>query len=248
MNGVKFKWLGTIFLILVTCTIHAQKPEPPIPIEAFFGNEALYFQLVVKKKFTPESRFNFFTVATYTADYENNPDENSIVMPVQLSYDVAGGFGIMAGTDINSISGFSAIVGPQFNYASKEWLIVNVASIFLNEDNDFKLFGLYEYKPAFNETWSLYTRVQYIFNRNLKLGTNNQKYLYLRAGLKKDRFIFGLAANIEQSGPLKKKVKTTAYLCDGSSVRSILIRECYKSHQSKYSYITDSNREQALFG
>ena len=43
----------------------------------------------------------------------------------------------MAGTDINSVSGFSAIVGPQFNYASKDCLNVNVASIFLNEDSDF---------------------------------------------------------------------------------------------------------------
>lgn len=161
--------------------------------------------MVVKKKFTPESRFNFFTVATYTADYENVRGENSIVIPVQLSYDVAGGFGVMAGTDINSISGFSAIVGPQFNYASKEWLIVNVASIFLNDDNDFKLFGLYEYKPAFNDTWSLYTRVQFVVNRSWKLGTNNQKYLYLRAGLKRNQFMFGLAANLEQSGPFKEK-------------------------------------------
>ena len=117
--------------------IAAQKPEPPIPIEAFFGNEALYFQLVVKKKFTPTSRFNFFTVATYTVDYENNLEENSIVMPVQISYDLGKGFGVMAGTDINSVSGFSAIVGLQFNYASKDCLNVNVASIFLNEDSDF---------------------------------------------------------------------------------------------------------------
>ncbi len=62
--------------------VQAQKPEPPIPIEAFFGNEALYFQLVVKKKFAPTSKLNFFTVATYTADYENNQEENSIVIPV----------------------------------------------------------------------------------------------------------------------------------------------------------------------
>lgn len=205
MKTSKSRSLGTLCILLLSGVVWGQKPEPPIPIEAFFGNEALYFQMVVKKKFTPESRFNFFTVATYTADYENVRGENSIVIPVQLSYDVAGGFGVMAGTDINSISGFSAIVGPQFNYASKEWLIVNVASIFLNDDNDFKLFGLYEYKPAFNDTWSLYTRVQFVVNRSWKLGTNNQKYLYLRAGLKRNQFMFGLAANLEQSGPFKEK-------------------------------------------
>lgn len=194
-----------VFLLMIVGPVMAQKPEPPIPIEAFFGNEALYFQLVVKKKFSPESKLNFFTVATYTADYENNMEENSIVMPVQISYDLWKGFGVMAGTDINSISGFSAIIGPQFNYASKEWLIVNVASVFLNEDNDFKLFGLYEYKPSFNENWGLYTRLQFVYNQSWKLGTNNQRYLYLRAGLKRKQFIFGLAANLEQSGPFKER-------------------------------------------
>lgn len=87
--------------------------------------------------FTSTSRVNFFTVATFTADYGNNLEGNGIVLPVQLSYDIGKGFGVMAGTDIASVSGFSAIVGPQFNYTSKDWLNVNVASIFLNEDIDF---------------------------------------------------------------------------------------------------------------
>lgn len=205
MDWPRSKRFVFILFFLILGKVMAQKPEPPIPVEAFFGNEALYFQLVVKKKFTPNSRLNFFTVATYTADYENNKEENSIVMPVQVSYDIGKGFGLMVGTDINSISGFSAIVGPQFNYASKDWLIVNVASFFLNEDQDFKLFGLYEYKPAFNEHWGLYTRLQYVYNQSWKLGTNNHRYLYLRAGLKRKQFIFGLAANLEQSGPFKEE-------------------------------------------
>ena len=111
----------------------------------------------------------------------------------------------MAGTDINSVSGFSAIVGPQFNYSSKEFLAITVASIFLNDDSDFKLFGLYEYKPSFNENWGVYTRVQFVLNQSWKLGLNNQRYLYLRAGLKNKRLIFGLATNLVQSGPLKQK-------------------------------------------
>lgn len=193
-----------LFPFFISSYLLAQEPEPPIPVEVFFGNEALYFQMVVKKKFTPQSRFNFFTVATYTADYENEQRENSLVIPVQVSYDIGNGFGIMAGTDINSISGFSAIIGPQFNYASKNWLIVNVASIFLNEDSDFKLFGLYEYKPAINESLGFYSRLQYVINRSWKIGTNNQKYLYLRAGIKKGHLIYGLAANLEQSGPFKE--------------------------------------------
>ena len=183
----------------------AQAPQSRTLAEAFFGNEALFFQLVVKKRFTPTSRFSFFTVATYTADYENDLSENNIVIPVQLSYDIGKGFGIMGGTFINSNLGFSAMVGPQFNYSSKEFLAITVASIFLNTDNDFRLFGLYEYKPAFNENWGLYTRIQFVVNQSWRLGLNNQRYLYLRVGLKNKQFIFGAATNLEQSGPFKEK-------------------------------------------
>ncbi len=183
--------------------VQAQAPEPPIPIELFFGNEQMYFQLVVKKKFAPQSKLSFFTVATYTAAYDNTEDY-SIVMPVQFSYDLGKGFGIMAGTDINSEVGLAPIVGPQYNYSSKTFLAVTVASIFLNEDSDFKVFGLYEYKPPLTEKLSLYTRLQLIYNHSWNLGTHNRSYLYLRAGLKRNNFIFGAAANLDQYGPNKE--------------------------------------------
>jgi len=183
----------------------AQAPKPPTLVEAFFGNEALYFQLVVRKKFAPTSRLGFFTLASYSADYENHLAENAIVVPVQLSYELGKGFGIMGGTDINSNSGFAAIVGPQYNYVSKEFLAITVISFFLNKDNDVKLFGLYEYKPSFTENLGLYTRVQFVVNQSWRLGLNNQRYLYLRAGLQNKQLIYGLAANLEQAGPLKRK-------------------------------------------
>lgn len=199
------KFIALVFLILIRHSeASSQTPQSRTLAEAFFGNEALFFQLVVKKTFTPPSKFSFFTVASYTADYRNNLSENNIVIPVQLRYNLGKGFGIMVGTDINSVSGFSAIAGPQFNYASKEFLAITVLSLFFNEDKDFKLFGLYEYKPAFNDNLGLYTRVQFVINQSWRLGINNQRYLYLRAGLKSKQLIFGVAANLEQSGPLKE--------------------------------------------
>lgn len=204
-HSIFVQFIALVFLISIWHSkARSQTVQSRTLAEAFFGHEALFFQLVVKKAFTPTSKFSFFTVASYTADYNNDLSENSIVIPVQLSYSLGKGFGIMGGTDINSTSGFSAIVGPQFNYSSKEFLAITVASIFLNTDNDFKLFGLYEYKPAFNENWGLYTRAQFVVNQSWRSGLNNQRYLYLRISLKNKQFIFGTAANLEQSGPLKE--------------------------------------------
>ncbi len=210
MNTLPYfiKHITPVLLCFFTSHIilFAQAPEPPLPIEMFFGNKQLYFQLVVKKKFSANSRFGFFTVATYSADYNFNEEaaQNSITIPVQLSYDLGKGFGVMAGTDINSEGGFAPIVGPQYNFASRQFLAVSVLSFFLNEDQDVKLFGLYEYKPPINEKWAIYTRVQFIYNHSLAEGSHNRSYLYLRGGLKRNAFIFGLGANLDQFGPRKR--------------------------------------------
>lgn len=196
---------GVAVLIISSWHLVAQERSHtiPVPVEVFFGNEQLYFQLVVKRRFSLESRFSYFTVATYSATYDQSAVNSraSITIPVQFSYEVGSGFGIMAGTDINSEGGFSAIAGPQHSYASRKFLAVTVASVFLNEDRDFKIFGLYEYTPPINDTWSLYSRLQFIYNHSWKQGLHNKSYLYLRTGIQKGPVIFGLAANLEQSGP-----------------------------------------------
>ncbi|MDX1943735.1 MAG: hypothetical protein SFU99_24420 [Saprospiraceae bacterium] len=193
-----------LFFFGLQFNLLAQAPDPPLPIEALLGNKQLYFQMVVKKKFAPESRFGFFTVSTYTASYDNERAENSLTIPVQINYAIGKGFGVMAGTDINSEAGFAPIVGPQHNFASQKFLAVTVVSFFLNEDQDVKLFGLYEYKPPINEKWSLYSRVQFIYNHSLKDGNHNRSYLYLRGGLKRNALILGLGANLDQFGPQKR--------------------------------------------
>ena len=183
--------------------LKAQVPAPPLPIEMLVGHENLYYQIVVKKPFSPNSHFNFFGLATYTANYDDIVADNRLITIAQLSYNIGKGLGIMAGTDINSFSGFSPIVGPLHNFANRQILAVTVASFFLNEENDFKIFGLYEYKPPINEKWSIYTRLQFIYNQSLKQGSHNKSYIYLRAGVKKKSLIFGLGANLDWSGPNK---------------------------------------------
>ena len=196
-----------LFLILVWAaslpSLMAQAPSPPLPVEMLFGHNSLYFQVVVKKNFAPQSRFGYFTVATYTADYENDVDQNSIVIPVQFNYSIGKGFGLMAGTDINSVSGFAPIIGPQYNYASRQFLAVTVVSFFLNPDRDVKLFGLYEYKPPLKENWSFYSRLQFVYNQSIREASHNKSYLYLRAGFKRKSLVFGIGGQPGTVGSLK---------------------------------------------
>ena len=189
-------------LILLPVCMNAQPPKPPIPVEILAGHDHLYFQMVVKKQFAQESRLGYFTVATYSAKYEDMTDVN-ITMPVHLYYNVWKGFAPIAGGAMNSVAGFSPYAGFQHNYASRQILAVTVASFYINSEVDFKVFGLYEYKPPINDKWSFYSRLQFIYNTSLKEGTHNRSYIYLRAGLKKDAMVFGVGANLDQYGPFK---------------------------------------------
>lgn len=206
MNHYPFQWSRTLLaclslLFLTTTFMYAQPPKPPTPVEVFLGHQQVNFQMVVKKKFAPVSKMSFFSVATFNADYPGGGDHFDIVIPVQLSYELGKGFGIMAGSNINSTVGFSPIIGPQYTYASPKFLVVSVLSFFLNEKKDIEFFGLYEFKPPLNEQWTLYNRLQILYVRNPTDGLHNRSYLYLRTGLQKEAFTFGLAANLDQYGP-----------------------------------------------
>lgn len=206
MDHFFFKTSKKSFLLfLIFFGLHsnlgAQAPEPPIPVEILIGHQDIYYQMVVKRAFDAKRKINFFGLATYTANYEDRVRDNRVITIAQLSYTFAKGFGIMAGTDMNSFAGFSPIVGPQHNFANRKILAVTVLSYFLNEENDLKLFGLYEFKPPINEKWSVYSRFQFVYNRSLKESVHNKSYIYLRAGVKRKALIFGLGANIDWSGP-----------------------------------------------
>lgn len=198
--SINFIIVFAILFISILPSIYGQKVQPPVPLELFIGNDDLYYQVVLKKKFTSNSRFNFFSVATFTADYKNELGDNRMVIPAQVSCSFNNGLGIMAGTDMNSFSGFSFILGPQYNYISRKFLAVSVVSFFLNDEKDVKLFGLYEYKPTLTEKLTLYSRLQYIYNYNMKKKQHNRSYLYLRLGLKKNQMVVGIGANLDQFG------------------------------------------------
>lgn len=177
--------------------------DPPTPIEAFFYNGGMNYQATAKKAFDSNARFNFFSLATYTTEFKNQPTSNRMVIEAQVSYSLKNGLGIMVGTDVNSVTGFSSIIGPQHSFASKKILAVTIVSFFLNARNDCKLFGLYEFKPTITQKFTMYNRVQLLYNKSLKDGLHNRSYLNIRSGIKYKAFVAGLGINFDQFGPTK---------------------------------------------
>jgi hypothetical protein len=197
--------VGLLSFTIALGTVQAQtKPSsPPIPLELFLGNEQLNFQLIVKKKFTPESKLDLLVISVFSENWDKNVEiGNSVVIPFQFNYNIGKkGFAIAAGGEGNSVVGFSPLVGVEHSFANRKVLAITVLNYLINENQDLKLFGLYEYKPPINETWSFYSRVQFVYNYGFAEGSHNRSFLYLRAGVKKGPLGLGLGANWDQYGP-----------------------------------------------
>ncbi|RIW14615.1 hypothetical protein D0X99_13815 [Algoriphagus lacus] len=203
-----------IFSLLVTVSGKAQEQvnpappktvsmSPPIPLELFFGHEQLNFQLIVKKKFSPTSKFDLLAISIFSENWDKeNKMGNSVVIPFQFNYNIGKkGFAVAAGGEGNSVTGFSPQLGVEHSFANRKVLAITVVNYLINEEQDLKLFGLYEFKPPINESWSLYTRVQFVYNYSLAENHHNRSFLYLRAGVKRGPLGFGLGANWDQYGP-----------------------------------------------
>lgn len=209
MSISKFKCSAYLlfFLIGYLSTLHtlsyAQAPKVPTMVEVMAGHERLFYQMVVKKKFSTDSKFGFLSVSTFTSSYRNDLNDLELVMPVLINYNYYNDFSLVAGTTINNRVGFSPLAGLQHSFANREWVAVSIASFFLNSSRNMELFGIYEYKPQISDTFTLYTRLQYMYIHSFAANHHARSFMQPRTGQKKDAFNFGMGANLDQYGPDK---------------------------------------------
>jgi hypothetical protein len=204
-KGIFLTLLTILMLTGISQSGYAQQfvPKVPTPVEFMVGNNRMFFQMVVKKKFTPESRFGFLSVSSIAASYDNDKEDLDFATPVLVNYNIYKGFGIVGGLSINNAVGFAPLLGAQHSFANKEWVAVTIVSAFLHSKRNVEYFGIYEYKPALTEKTNLYTRVQMLYIHGTRDNLHARSFLQLRAGLKKDAFNFGVGGNLDQYGPEK---------------------------------------------
>lgn len=195
--------LITFLVCSQTISMYGQESQPPIPVELFFGNEALYSQLVLARDFSPSSKFSLFSLSTFSSSYNEQADHDMVIIN-QVSYSVGKGVGLIGGLNMNATIGLSPIIGSEYVYASRKFLAVSILSYAVNGSHDLGLFGLYEFKPPISDKLALYTRLQFLYERGLQESQHNRSFIYLRFGLKKNKLNFGFGANLDQYGPQKE--------------------------------------------
>ena len=130
---ISFLPLGSLFLFFLFLNpkiTQAQAPIPPLPMELMFGHERLDYQLVMKRNFTPQSKFSVLAIAVFSENYAKGKKlGDSVVIPFQVNYALGkSGFSLAAGGEANSSAGFGTTLGLTHSKATKEILAISVLS------------------------------------------------------------------------------------------------------------------------
>ena len=195
---------GYLLLIISLFTINqvaAQQTTPaPIPIELMFGQERFRLQQVLQRGLPGSQRFSFFAVTYADNTYKNETTKLDFVNTSQLAYNLYQGFGLTAGLNTNKVTGLSPTLGIRYIYASPKLLAAAVPDYIFSEDRNLALFALIEFKPRLSNNFKLYSRLQGLYNHNLKSSNHQRSYLQIRLGIGYRKYQFGLAANLDYFG------------------------------------------------
>ena len=176
--------------------------NPPIIVEGLFGNRGMSYQMNVNKKLQSIPKLGVFSVTSLVAEWEKTP-MTDIMTQTNLTYSLVKGLDFAAGFHYTPVTGFRPTAGLIYTYAKPQFLLVANPRIDLKKDAVTEYMILTEYKPAINDKWSLYTRLQGLYGFNVDNSDHARSYIDLRAGATYKDFTFGLGANFDWYGPTK---------------------------------------------
>ncbi|MFL5787246.1 MAG: hypothetical protein ACJ748_04275 [Flavisolibacter sp.] len=204
------KVIFLIFFLFAASSLIAQQDTRthsniivPVPVEGLGGNNRFVLSTLVKKPFTPTSRFSLLSVTNAASSYKNDLQDFDFINVTQVSYNLYKGFGVTAGISLNNVSGFSPTAGIQYVYTRRTILLVIAPDISLTNSHNVEGVFVSEYRPELKRNISLYTHLQAFYNYEMKDKSHQRSYINTRLGLSFGLFTFGAGANFDWYGPLK---------------------------------------------
>ena len=206
---IGFPFLFCISALFFSLAVSAQDSSTssvrstPIPVELFFGNHRFVAEATVNKKFAESKKFGFLASTYFAADYENDLRENESMNVLLFTYDIYKGLGAVGGAALNSKWGFRPFAGGQYVYANKAFMALLSSGFYLTESNNSESRGIIQYRHLLQGNWSLYTRLQGLFNLDMDTNKHERSSVYGRLGVNYKAYGFGFATNVDWYGPKK---------------------------------------------
>ncbi len=179
-----------------------QVSNPPVFVEAFTGDRAFAYQMIIDKKLQSTPKIGFFGVTNLQSEWGNSKIDDYMLQG-NLTYSIIRGIDLSGGFIWNPIDGIRPSAGTIFSYGNRTWLAVANPRIDLTKNPNIDALALVEYKPILSQKFNLYSRLQGLYTHNLGHDFHARSYIMLRAGLTYKDITFGGAANFDWYGPMK---------------------------------------------
>jgi hypothetical protein len=220
MNMKKLIIQVTLCITILSCTGPVLSQN--IPVEAMIGNKNYWYQHILMRKFSSESKVGFFNVSSLYAFYDGSK-RNELMSQSYLTYSVVNWVTVSVGSFYSSKPGFSPSFAIQFIKKKNNFFLLAVPRIDLKKQPTYDAMVMAEFKPLLSERTRLYFRIQLMSNYNSWSQikefsySHNRSYQNVRVGISTKRIQLGIALNADEYGQESK-----AFLNAGAFVRTEL--------------------------
>jgi len=177
----------------------------PVIVASLIGNNGLNLQTIFSKAISPTSRFGVFGIADLYGVYNTKEQaiRNQQMAQTHLTLRIVKGLNVSVGVFFENHSGFRPTIGLQYNLFLKDFHLLLAPRFDLSQTYNGEMLGILEYTYQFNEDWKIYTRVQGLYNRDLKNDIHSVSYGWGRLGASYRNYRFGVGGNFYWLGPKK---------------------------------------------
>lgn len=153
--------------------------NPPVNVEIMPGSRGVSFQLILDKKLRSAPKIGFFGVTDFNSDWGNDQLSDMMVIG-KATVDLVKGLKFGAGFQSNP-GGIRPSAALIYTYANPDWLVIAMPRVDLTKNATLETLGIIEYKPAINDEWRCYSRLQGTYVHAMKADFYTRSYLRARA-------------------------------------------------------------------
>lgn len=179
--------------------------NPPVNVNTLFGNEGAFAELLVTKKFVSSPKLGIFSATNIFKEWSHQ-DISDLMHQSGLTYGFAKGFNVVAGYHYTPFTSFRGSLAVHYTYFCNDLLFIIAPRIDLSKDTNYEVFTNFVYTPELTEKLNLFFRFAGIYVLSVEDNIHQRSYAWLRVGLQRKEFSFGLGANLDRLGPIKRKV------------------------------------------
>lgn len=194
-----------IFLTMLLLSSRLLQAQP-ITLEGLVGNDYVFYQHFISKRFSPQGRFGLMHVANVANRYQTDPKKggrpNELMNQAYLTTRMSPAFTLLTGMYYNNFIGIRASAGVQYAKPFRSGLVVIIPRVDIEHHGSVELMGMIEYQPSLSGSTKLYTRLQVMTNYGAY--QHNRSYQRLRVGIDLKGTQFGLGINVDEYGKESK--------------------------------------------